>query len=69
MWNGKVTEELVALAAEYRNQFNGQTFDMYEDYDLNIFSYEELVAIIKEAMRQNIEIPSLIDNLAGKQRK
>ena len=65
MWKGKITEELAALATEYEHQFHGQTFDMYVDYDLNIFSYEVLVAIIKEAMEQNNEIPSLLDNLFG----
>lgn len=65
MWRGKVTKELEALATEYEQQFHGQTVDMYEEYDVNDFSYEEFIVIIKESMKRNVEIPDLLDDLAG----
>ncbi len=59
MWKGKVTQELRDLAKKYSTHFGGAFVDGYDDINPNAWTYEEFVAIIKEAIKKNVEIPQL----------
>ena len=59
MYYGKVTEELKTLYKQYYDKF-GVEPDFYEELEYSYkWSYKEFIRDIKEAIRLNIELPSL----------
>lgn len=60
MWYGKDTEELKKLNEEYYAIFGGYPWG-YMELEYGDEDYEEYVHDIKEALRQEKELPEVVD--------
>lgn len=60
MWHGKDTEELKKLNEEYYTIFGVYPFSHME-IEYGADEYEEYIHDIKEAIRENKELPDIVD--------
>lgn len=59
MWNGKVTDELKKLFAQYLKEF-GEEPDEYDELCYEAMTYEEFVGFIKEALDRHCCIVDVV---------
>lgn len=59
MWEGKFTKELDELCDRYHEKFGGEP-DEYDELCYEAMTYEEFVGYIREALRQDVELPDVV---------
>lgn len=60
MWEGKVTDELLALVEKYVKMTNGIPPDGYDEICYEGMPYERFVGYIREALKQGVELPDVV---------
>ena len=60
MWEGKITEELRTLGAQYAEAHHGIWPDGYDELLYEFMSYDEFLGYIKEALEKGVELPDVV---------
>ena len=60
MWEGKWTDELSRLYAQYEEQHPGVEPEDYEEILYSAMTYEEFVGYIRECLKKGVEIPDVV---------
>ena len=60
MWEGKVTEELLASGEQYIKATGGISPDSYDELCYEAMTYERFVGYIREALKKGVELPDVV---------
>jgi len=60
MWTGPVTEELKELYLAYKDKFDGEWPDGYDDVHYEGMTYDEFVGYIKKSLETGLPLEEVV---------